>query len=55
VPTDVLVQRLVAMSDGLAFRSAVGYASMRARRVNEMLLAFAAEQVGVPVEALARQ
>jgi AcrR family transcriptional regulator len=52
IPTDELVQRLVAMSDGLAFRSAVGYANMRARRVNQMLLAFAAEQVGVPVEAL---
>lgn len=54
-PTPTLVERLVAMSDGLAFRSAVGYASMRAPRVNEMLLAFAAEQIGVSIEDLLRR
>jgi AcrR family transcriptional regulator len=52
VPPPLIVQRLVALSDGLAFRSAVGYSSMRVRRVSELLLAFAAEQVGVPVEEL---
>ena len=52
MPPAEIVQRLVALSDGLAFRSAVGYSSMRVRRVSELLLAFAAEQVGVPVEDL---
>lgn len=52
VPPALIVQRLVALSDGLAFRSAVGYSSMRVKRVSELLLAFAAEQVGVPLDDL---
>jgi AcrR family transcriptional regulator len=52
VPPAELAQRLVAMSDGLSFRSAVGYAGMPVQRVSELLLSFAAEEVGVPLEQL---
>jgi len=52
-PAAEVAQRLVALSDGLAFRSAIGYTGMHVQRVSELLLAFAAEQVGVPEEDLA--
>jgi len=48
-----LAQRLTAFSDGLGFRSAVGYSGMSVPRVNELLLSFAAEQLGVAAEELA--
>jgi AcrR family transcriptional regulator len=52
-PAPELAQRLVALSDGLAYRSAIGYTGMHVQRVSELLQAFAAEQVGIPVEELA--
>ncbi len=45
-------QRVVAMSDGLSFRSAIGYAGMHVQRVRELLVSFCAEQLSVPAEAL---
>jgi AcrR family transcriptional regulator len=51
-PPAELAQRLVAVSDGFSFRSAIGYTGMPVQRVRELLLSFAAEQVGVPLERL---
>ena len=51
-PAAELAQRIVALSDGLSFRSAVGYSGMHVQRVNELLLSFAAEQLGVSLEEL---
>ena len=47
-PPAEIAQRFVALSDGLSFRSAVGYTDMHVQRVRELLLSFAAEQLGVP-------
>jgi AcrR family transcriptional regulator len=47
-----IAQRLAALGDGLAFRSAVGDTTMNVKRVRAALLAFAAEQVGIPVDKL---
>jgi AcrR family transcriptional regulator len=52
-PAPELAQRLVALSDGLAFRSALGYTGMHVQRVSELLQAFVAEQLGVPAEEVA--
>lgn len=52
VPAAELAQRLVALSDGLAYRSAIGYTGMHVQRVSELLRAFAAEQVGISMEEL---
>ncbi len=52
-PPDELAQRIVALSDGLSFRSAIGYSGMHVQRVRELLLSFVAEQVGVPLDELA--
>jgi AcrR family transcriptional regulator len=54
-PADEIAQRMVALSDGLSFRSAVGYTGMQVQRVRELLVSFAAEQLGVPVAALAER
>ena len=51
-PPAELAQWFVALADGLSFRSAVGYTDMHVRRVSELLLGFAALQLGVPVEQL---
>jgi AcrR family transcriptional regulator/transposase-like protein len=51
-PPAELAQWFVALADGLSFRSAVGYTGMNVRRVTEILLDFAARQLGVPVEEL---
>jgi AcrR family transcriptional regulator/transposase-like protein len=51
-PAAELAQWFVALADGLSFRSAVGYTGMHVRRVTEVLLEFAARQLGVPVEEL---
>ena len=48
-----LAQWIVALADGLSFRSAVGYTDMHVRRAREVLLGFAARQLGVPEEELA--
>ena len=47
-----LAQWIVALSDGLSFRSAVGYTDMHVRRAREVLLGFAARQLDVPVAEL---
>ncbi len=52
-PPAELAQRLVAVSDGFSFRAAIGYAGMPVQRASELLLSFAAEQVGVPLAELA--
>jgi AcrR family transcriptional regulator len=52
IPAADVAQRLVALADGLSFRSAVGYTGMHVQRVNEMLLDFAAEQLRVPAARL---
>ncbi len=52
-PPAELAQRLVAVSDGFSFRAAIGYAGMPVQLAGELLLSFAAEQVGVPREKLA--
>jgi AcrR family transcriptional regulator len=54
-PADEIAQRMVALSDGLSFRSAIGYTGMQVQRVRELLVSFAAEQLGVPAEALAER
>ena len=48
IPPAELAQRLVAIADGLGFRSAVGYTGMHVQRVSELLQGFAAEQLGIP-------
>ncbi len=53
-PAEV-AQRVVALSDGLSFRSAIGYTGMHAQRVRELLGSFVAEQLGLTVEELARR
>jgi AcrR family transcriptional regulator len=52
-PPAELAQWFVALADGLSFRSAVGYTGMNVRHVTEVLLDFAARQLGVPAEELA--
>ena len=52
-PAAEIAQRMVALSDGLSFRSAIGYTGMQVQRVRELLVSFAAEQLGVSAEALA--
>ncbi len=54
-PPPEIAQRMVALSDGLSFRSAIGYTGMQVQRVRELLVSFAAEQLGVPAEALAER
>jgi len=51
-PPAEIAQRTVALSDGLSFRSVVGYTGMRAPRVRELLVSFVAEQLGVTAETL---
>ena len=52
-PAAEIAHRMVALSDGLSFRAAIGYTSMQVQRVRELLVSFAAEQLDVPAEALA--
>lgn len=47
-----IVERLVAMTDGLAAQTAIGSERMPAERVRSLVLEFAAEQVGIEVSAL---
>jgi len=52
-PPAEIAQRAVALSDGLSFRSAIGYTGMHAQRVRELLVSFVAEQLGLTTEELA--
>ena len=52
-PAAEIAQRMVALSDGLSFRSAIGYTGMQVHRVRALLVSFAAQQLGVRAEALA--
>lgn len=54
-PPAEIAQRVVALADGLSFRSAIGYAGMRVPRVRELLVSFVAEQLRVPAETLAER
>jgi AcrR family transcriptional regulator len=47
IPPAQLAQWLVALADGLSFRSVVGYAGMNVPHVTEVLLDFAARQLDV--------
>ena len=49
---DTVADRLIAMVDGLCFRSAVGYSWMALDHVRAMLRAFACEQLGIPAGML---
>jgi AcrR family transcriptional regulator len=51
-PDEVAV-RLLALVDGLGFETALGYGWTSARAMHDRLLAFAAEQLGVPRSELA--
>ena len=50
-PNDV-AERLIALVDGLCFRSVVGYSWMPLDHVRELLRAFACEQLGIASDAL---
>jgi hypothetical protein len=52
-PAEEIAERMVALSDGLSFRSAIGYTGMHVQRVRELLVSFAAEQLRVPAGRLA--
>ena len=54
-PAAEIAQRMVALSDGLSFRSAIGYTGMQVQRVRELLVSFVAQQLGVAPEALAER
>ena len=54
-PAGEIAQRMVALSDGLSFRSAIGYTGMQVQRVRELLVSFVAQQLGVAPEALAER
>ena len=45
-PVEEVVERLIALADGLAFKSTVGQPWMPAERARELLHRFAAEQLG---------
>ena len=49
---DTVAVRLIAMVDGLSFRSVVGYSWMSLARVRDLLRAFACEQLGIEPDAL---
>ncbi len=51
-PPAELAERFVAIIDGLSYRAAVGYPELHVKRETELLLSFAAEQLGVPRERL---
>lgn len=50
---DEVAQRLVAMTDGLSAQAAIGSRNMPHQRVRQLVIQFAAEQVGVPAAELA--
>ncbi len=54
-PAAEIAERVVALSDGLSFRSAIGYTAMHEQRVRELLVSFAAEQLRVPAAELVRR
>lgn len=51
---DEVVERLIALVDGLALKSVLGYRWTPPERMRELLFLFAAEQLGVPKEELDR-
>ena len=52
-PVEEVVLRIVALADGYCYCSVVGYEMMHIHRARKLLASFAAEQLGVPAEALA--
>jgi hypothetical protein len=52
VPPDTLAKWYVAFADGLRFRLATGYAGIDSASMAEMLIDFAARQLGVSAEVL---
>lgn len=51
-PVDEVAQRLVAMTDGLSAQAAIGSRKMPYQRVRQLVIDFAAEQVGVSADDL---
>jgi BetI-type transcriptional repressor, C-terminal len=49
---DEVAERLVAFVDGVGFETALGYRWTSPERMHARLAEFAAEQLGVPAEAL---
>lgn len=52
-PTEDIAERIVSMADGLAAQHVIGAKRMPLERLRDLLLQFAAQQVGVAAEALA--
>ena len=55
VPAAELAERLVALTDGLSAQAAINAARMPPERVRELILRFASEQLGVPLDALEKR
>jgi AcrR family transcriptional regulator len=51
-PPDVVAERLIALVDGLGFETVVGYPWSTPERMRELLVAFAAEQLGLEAQRL---
>jgi AcrR family transcriptional regulator len=52
VPAAELAERLVALTDGLSAQAAINASRMPPQRVRELILRFASEQLGVPLQVL---
>jgi len=50
---DVVAERLIALVDGLGFETVIGYPWSTPQRMRELLVMFAAEQLGLEVRQLA--
>jgi hypothetical protein len=50
---DEVADRIVALVDGLGFETVLGYRWTSPERMHERLIAFASEQLRVPIAALA--
>jgi AcrR family transcriptional regulator len=51
---DEVVERLIALVDGLGFKAVLGYRWMSPERMRSLVYGFAAEQLGLEVDELAR-
>jgi AcrR family transcriptional regulator len=53
-PTDIVAERLIALVDGLGFETVVGYPWSTPARMRALVVAFAAEQLGLDARQLER-
>jgi AcrR family transcriptional regulator len=51
---DVVAERLIALVDGLGFKAVLGYRWMSPKRMRSLIYGFAAEQLGLEADELAR-